>query len=66
MSTNLPAAVLFDLDGTLIDSAPDLVLALNRIRAEQGLDALGVDMMREFVSRGARGLLRAGMPGWVD
>ncbi|HLS05848.1 MAG TPA: HAD-IA family hydrolase [Wenzhouxiangella sp.] len=66
MSTNLPAAVLFDLDGTLIDSAPDLVLALNRIRAERGLDALGVDMMREFVSRGARGLLKAGMPDWAD
>lgn len=55
-------AVLFDLDGTLLDSAPDLVAALNWVRAEEGLPALAVDPMARFVSRGAVGLLKAGMP----
>ena len=59
-------AVLFDLDGTLLDSAPDLVGALNWVRAEEGLPALAVDEMSRHVSRGARGLLQAGMPAADD
>ena len=55
-------AILFDLDGTLLDSAPDLVDALNWVRANEGLPALAVDQMARYVSRGARGLLQAGMP----
>lgn len=55
-------AVLFDLDGTLLDSAPDLVAALNVVRADQGLEAMDVSAMRHHVSRGAAGLLAAGMP----
>jgi len=55
-------AVLFDLDGTLLDSAPDLVAALNWVRASEGLPALAVDHMARHVSRGAVGLLLAGMP----
>jgi phosphoglycolate phosphatase len=35
--TGVARAVLFDPDGTLADTAPDLTLALNRLRAEQGL-----------------------------
>ena len=59
-------AVLFDLDGTLLDSAPDLVGALNWVRAEEGLPALAVEEMSRHVSRGARGLLQAGMPAADD
>ncbi len=55
-------AVLFDLDGTLLDSAPDLVGALNWLRATVGLPALAVNDMSRHVSYGARGLLQAGMP----
>jgi phosphoglycolate phosphatase len=55
-------AVLFDLDGTLLDSAPDLVATLNWLRASEGLAALPVDEMSCHVSRGAAGLLNAGMP----
>ena len=55
-------AVLFDLDGTLLDSAPDLVAALNFVRQLEGLDALEVDAMCQYVSRGAAGLLKVGMP----
>jgi 2-phosphoglycolate phosphatase len=56
------SAVLFDLDGTLLDSAPDLVGALNWLRAEEGLPALPVNEVSRHASRGATGLLQAGMP----
>ena len=59
-------AVLFDLDGTLLDSAPDLVATLNHLRAGLGLSALPVDDLRHFVSRGAIGLIKAGMPPCDD
>jgi N-acetyl-D-muramate 6-phosphate phosphatase len=54
-------AVLFDLDGTLADSAGDLAAALNRMRAERGLAPVPVDVLRPHASAGARGLLGAGM-----
>jgi len=53
-------AVLFDLDGTLIDTAPDMAAALNRLRAEHGLDALPYAHLRPYVSRGSNGLLNVG------
>jgi phosphoglycolate phosphatase len=55
------AAVLFDLDGTLADSAGDLAGALNRVRADHGLPALPVEALRPHASAGARGLLAVGM-----
>ena len=54
------AAVLFDLDGTLADTAPDLAAAVNRLRADQGLAPLALERLRPFASAGARGLVRAG------
>ena len=53
--------VLFDLDGTLADSAGDLALALNRVRAEHGLPPVPAATLRGYASSGARGLLYAGM-----
>jgi phosphoglycolate phosphatase len=53
-------AVLFDLDGTFADTAPDLARALNRVRAEQGLAPLPPEVARPYTSGGARGLLKAG------
>jgi len=53
-------AVLFDLDGTLADTAPDLAAALNRLRRDQGLADLALERVRPFASAGARGLLRVG------
>ncbi len=53
-------SILFDLDGTLLDSAPDLVAALNAVLVNHGQPALGVEDARPFVSRGARGLLQRG------
>lgn len=63
---NVIKAVLFDLDGTLLDSAPDLIATLNHLRAGLGLSALPADDLRHFVSRGAIGLIRAGMPPCDD
>ena len=54
-------AVLFDLDGTLADSAGDLALALNRIRESRGLPAIPAEDLRPYASSGARGLLHRGM-----
>jgi phosphoglycolate phosphatase len=53
--------VLFDLDGTLADTAADLAAALNRVRADDGLAPLPLATLRPFASAGARGLLGAGM-----
>jgi len=53
-------AVLFDLDGTFADTAPDLARALNRVRAEDGLAPLPAAVARPYTSSGARGLLKAG------
>lgn len=53
-------AVLFDLDGTLADTAPDLAAALNRLRADQGLEPVPLERLRPFASAGARGLVHAG------
>ena len=49
--------VLFDLDGTLIDSAPDLAGAANRLRADHGLEPLPLEMLRPMVGSGARGMV---------
>ena len=59
--------IVFDLDGTLIDSAPDLAEALNRVLAENGLPAVPPDSVRHMVGEGAarmiaRGFAAAGRP----
>ena len=53
-------AVLFDLDGTLADTAPDLGHALNRQRIDRNLSPLPIELIRVEASTGARGLLRLG------
>jgi len=54
-------AVLFDLDGTLADTAPDLAAALNCVRNDRGLESLPLAQLRPYASHGARGLLGAGL-----
>ena len=54
-------AVLFDLDGTLADTAPDLCYALNRMRAARNLPEMPVAATRAYTSLGARGLLGVGL-----
>ncbi|MCF7695085.1 HAD-IA family hydrolase [Mycetohabitans sp. B2] len=50
-------AVLFDLDGTIADTAPDLVAAVNKMRRGRGLPAVPLQRLRPLASAGARGLL---------
>jgi phosphoglycolate phosphatase len=57
MSARVPSVVLFDLDGTLVDSAPDLAGAVNDLRAEHGLPTLPVATLRPMVGAGARGMV---------
>lgn len=59
-------AVLFDLDGTLLDTAPDMAAALNRLLIEHDRTAMPYERLRPVVSHGARGLLEAGFGGDLD
>lgn len=52
-----PQALLFDLDGTLVDSVPDLASAVNRLLAAEGLDPLTRDAVRGMVGNGLRKLV---------
>ncbi|WP_418315833.1 phosphoglycolate phosphatase [Piscinibacter sakaiensis] len=52
-------AVLFDLDGTLVDSAPDLAGAANEMRVARGLPEAAYESLRPVVGTGARGMLGA-------
>lgn len=51
------SAVLFDLDGTLIDSAPDLGAAADKMRTDRGLPSLAYELYRPMAGAGARGML---------
>ena len=51
------ASIAFDLDGTLVDTAPDLVRALNAVIEPEGLGAVPLDDVRAMVGRGARALI---------
>ena len=51
-------SVLFDLDGTVADTAPDLAAAANSLRLADGVPPLSVEILRPFASQGARGLLK--------
>jgi phosphoglycolate phosphatase len=58
---SMTRAVLFDLDGTFADTAPDLGAALNHVRALHGKPALPFETIRPQASHGSRGLLKLGM-----
>jgi len=55
-------AVLFDLDGTLLDTAPDMAGALNQLRTEENQGPLKFEEVRPFVSHGAKALVRLAFP----
>ncbi len=58
-----PDVVLFDLDGTLLDSAPDMLATVNRMRAARGQEPMALPALRPHVSRGARAMTAAAFPG---
>lgn len=56
-----PAAILFDLDGTLIDTAPDLAAAVDHALISQGRPAVGLDAVRDMVGDGAAVMVARGL-----
>lgn len=70
--TEHPKVYLFDLDGTLLDSAPDLAAAANHLREVRNLAPLPFEALRKTASSGARGLLGAAFgirpddPGYAE
>jgi phosphoglycolate phosphatase len=59
ISLPAPRAILFDLDGTLADTAPDLAAAVNFLRTERGLAPTPYSVLRPTASAGARGMIGA-------
>ncbi len=53
-----PQAIFFDLDGTLIDSAPDLAAAADKLRTDRGLASIAYERYRPMAGAGARGMLQ--------
>ena len=70
---SFPRLALFDLDGTLLDSAPDMLAVVNHMRAEHGREPMPLSQLRPVVSKGARAMIGAAFPdidpatreGWV-
>ncbi|KAB0546160.1 phosphoglycolate phosphatase [Pseudomonas argentinensis] len=62
----LPRLVMFDLDGTLVDSVPDLATAVDRMLVELGREPAGVERVRHWVGNGARVLVRRALAGGLD
>ena len=62
MNSSSLRAVLFDLDGALLDTAPDLIRALNHVRVDQGREPMAYEVARTQVSHGSSGLIRLGFP----
>ena len=62
MSSVFPKLVLFDLDGTLLDSAPDMAATVNRMRAARGQAPMPLAELRPHVSKGSRAMSAAAFP----
>jgi phosphoglycolate phosphatase len=60
--SNFPKLALFDLDGTLLDSAPDMAATINRMRERRGQGPMPLAELRPHVSRGARAMSAAAFP----
>lgn len=66
MTSDSFTAVLFDLDGTLVDTAPDMVAVLQAMQSDRSIEPVSYEVGRSYVSNGAVGLLRLGFPGADD
>ncbi len=62
----LPRLVMFDLDGTLVDSVPDLAAAVDRMLVELGRPPAGVEKVRDWIGNGALVLVRRALAGGLD
>ena len=66
MSLSRPEALLFDLDGTLVDSAPDLTTAVNRMLVDLDREPLQESQVRDWIGNGARRLVARALAGKRD
>ena len=57
LGSGLPDAVLLDLDGTLVDSAPDLAASVNTVLERRGLDPHSLDAVKQMIGNGMRKLI---------
>nr|MBP8203788.1 HAD hydrolase-like protein [Pseudomonas sp.] len=62
----LPRLVMFDLDGTLVDSVPDLAAAVDKTLQVLGQPAAGIEQVRDWVGNGARVLVRRALVGSLE
>nr|WP_172153107.1 phosphoglycolate phosphatase [Pseudomonas tumuqii] len=62
----LPRLVMFDLDGTLVDSVPDLAAAVDKSLLQLGQPAAGIEQVRDWVGNGARVLVRRALAGGLQ
>lgn len=62
----LPRLVMFDLDGTLVDSVPDLAAAIDKTLLLLGQPAAGIEYVRDWVGNGARVLVRRALAGSLE
>ncbi|HEY8036677.1 MAG TPA: HAD-IA family hydrolase [Methylobacter sp.] len=60
------SCVLFDLDGTLVDTAPDLISCLNRALNAHGFDTAAPEIIKPFISYGAAAMINASQPSIND
>ena len=65
-SQRWPGVALFDLDGTLVDSAPDLAAAIDAMLEQLGRRKAGADNVRQWVGNGASVLVRRALAGQAD
>ncbi|HEX2200488.1 MAG TPA: HAD hydrolase-like protein, partial [Gammaproteobacteria bacterium] len=63
MQIKRPELVLFDLDGTLVDSAPDLVYSINAMLRRLGFPAHPEEQVRAWIGRGAERLVKRALTG---
>ncbi len=61
MPVKLPETIIFDLDGTLVDTAPDLTAALNAVLIRERLPTVPLDQVRHMVGRGALALIESAL-----
>lgn len=61
-----PSALVFDLDGTLIDSRRDITTAINRMRTDLGLAPLALEQVVMMVGEGAKVLVRRALADWSE
>lgn len=62
----LPRLVMFDLDGTLMDSVPDLAAAVDKMLMLLGREPAGIERVRDWVGNGSRVLVRRALAGGLN